>query len=144
MKKRKGNPENIKAHRFKPGQSGNPGGRPKKTPLTDELRKLANDPKNSEAAAKALFKFIRKGSYLHFREVCDRVEGKSKQRIEVTGDEGTAVKVEARLSVGDLFGAIRAIYGLDPDTTPEAAAAALSLPGKLGQRSLAAKDSKKK
>jgi hypothetical protein len=33
----------MEANKWQPGQSGNPGGRPKKTPITDELRALMEE-----------------------------------------------------------------------------------------------------
>jgi hypothetical protein len=49
------------ATRFKPGKSGNPGGRPKKKPLTEALEKIYSDPEECMAAARALAKKARAG-----------------------------------------------------------------------------------
>jgi len=43
-KRIRGNPEKTKPYRFQPGQSGNPGGRPKKFPVTDMLREILEQP----------------------------------------------------------------------------------------------------
>jgi hypothetical protein len=72
------------AHRFKPGQSGNPGGRPKDKPVTDALRRLIvrrvpNDAEHrtyAEVLAQALVHAALKGKTEAAREVLDRVEGR--------------------------------------------------------------------
>ena len=49
--KRRGNPENLKPYRFKPGESGNPGGRPK-SPFADAARRVAVTRGNSGRVVK--------------------------------------------------------------------------------------------
>ncbi len=83
--------DNLKPYRFQPGQSGNPGGRPKKTPLTDALRALLEkaapgalkDKDYARAIAEALARRAARGDVSAIREVCDRVEGKPKQAVEL-------------------------------------------------------------
>jgi hypothetical protein len=70
-----------RATQFKPGNPGGPG-RPKKTPLTDALRRILDVEHNADALAMALFRKAKKGSYQEFREIADRVEGKVSQREE--------------------------------------------------------------
>lgn len=68
---------------FKPGQSGNPGGR-RKPIMRDMLLKLglsehARDPKGRtylELASNAVILTAIDGSVTAFREVCDRIDGK--------------------------------------------------------------------
>lgn len=69
---------------FKPGQSGNPGGRPKGTSVTAELRRLlAEIPEGSEKTraeiiARRLLKFAgrgRAGDASYAKEVLNRTEG---------------------------------------------------------------------
>ena len=70
---------------FKPGQSGNPGGRPKKKPLTELYERILADPKNLAAIEKAVVKALSNGSMamvLLLREITDRVEGKVTQPVE--------------------------------------------------------------
>ena|ERR1700686_3700373 len=84
---------------FLPGVSGNAGGRPRKTPVTDALRKmLEEDPKLAMRAAKALFAqvFRKNGPVVQaFREIADRVDGKSAERVEVTGEDGEAIQFKS-------------------------------------------------
>jgi hypothetical protein len=83
-----GNPniaEIGKPYRFQPGNPGSPG-RPRKTPLTDELRGLVEelDPRTRRKIARRMAEEITKkalkGSVQHFSEIADRVEGKPLQR----------------------------------------------------------------
>ena len=98
---RRGNPEKIRPHQFKPGQSGNPGGRPKTTPLTDALCELLDKPYTGDAhhrtlaqvIADALVKRAAKGSVAHFNAVADRVEGRPRQMMELGGPGGGAIPI---------------------------------------------------
>lgn len=92
---------------FKPGQSGNPGGR---TPISpeermmkenftqsfamlgnktiEEIKQLASDPKQPAPiaiAAKALEWAFKKGNPAMYREIWDRTVGKVKQDVELSG-----------------------------------------------------------
>jgi hypothetical protein len=105
-------PENLREHTWKPGQSGNPNGRPKAMPITDAYRKwgskpaLEVNPRMVEAlrskgfevdddatfadvAALAQWVEASKGKTPAISEIADRMEGKAIQRIEHTGaDQG--------------------------------------------------------
>ena len=59
-KSRRGNPDKIKPFAFKPGQSGNPGGRPKRD-LAAEIAREAFE-KDPEAIAEAMHKQLKKGN----------------------------------------------------------------------------------
>ena len=63
---------------WKPGQSGNPSGRPKSKPITDALL-AAVDPK---AFAEKLVSLAMRGDIRAISEVLDRIEGKAQQSIE--------------------------------------------------------------
>lgn len=98
--------EALRAHAWKPGQSGNPNGRPRKLPLTDDLAKVMASPIPNDIRAKlkkrgitipvgATYSFViaqrladRAVDEVHVpsvREIADRVEGKPTQRIEFEG-----------------------------------------------------------
>lgn len=83
------NPENIVPHSFKPGQSGNPNGRPKKLPKIDDLLAdiLGNEEdKDSEAHAilMGLVKQAKGGNVKAAEILLDRAYGKAKQSIDHT------------------------------------------------------------
>lgn len=100
--KKRGNTANLKP--FKPGQSGNPGGRPKKKPITEMYERILSDPENVAAIEKATISALRKGNMamvLQLREMADRTEGKVTQPIEadVTVNLADAI-AEARKRAG--------------------------------------------
>ena len=78
-------------HRFKPGQSGNPGGRPKTKLITQAYRELLEqlDPKEkitlAQLLAKKTVEQARKGSLAALKEITDRTEGKSVQPLSHSG-----------------------------------------------------------
>lgn len=105
---KRGGAGNLAAHRFQPGQSGNPGGRPKKLPITDYVRNQLDqripetmrdrlppfflDVYGRDATFGHLvaFKMIAKawaGDLGAIREVLDRVEGKVAHKV--AGGDGT-------------------------------------------------------
>jgi hypothetical protein len=77
-----------------------------------DLKVNAKDPVPI-AIAKMVAREALKGKVAAAAELANRVEGTPTQRHELGGPDGIAVKVEAKLSIGDLFGAIRTIYGLE-------------------------------
>lgn len=89
--KHRGNTDNLRPP-WKPGESGNPAGRPKGKSITDELRKLVEDGKNGHDVAKALAevatKYAAKGDFRFWNAIVDRLEGPVKQRHEHTGEGG--------------------------------------------------------
>ena len=85
------------ATQFRKGQpSPNPGGRPKKTALTEALREMLAQPVRgaalgktyAEAIAEALLRQARKGNVQAAREVMDRTEGKARQALDLTSSSG--------------------------------------------------------
>ena len=77
----------LDPYKFKPGQSGNPSGRPKKKPITEMYERILNDPKNIAALEKAVNKALSRGQMamvLQLKEMTDRVEGKVTQPIEAS------------------------------------------------------------
>lgn len=85
--------EPIIIHRWKPGQSGNPGGRPK----TDWAKLIARAvfENNSEALYKAYTKAALKGNAYAFKELADRAYGKLKERVEYDLSEYKEVSEQA-------------------------------------------------
>lgn len=75
---------------FKPGQSGNPNGRPKKLPEIDKLLAdvLGEDGENNEAKAilKALVVKAKRGDTRAAEILLDRAYGKAKQHIAIEGE----------------------------------------------------------
>ena len=75
---------------WQPGcPSPNPGGRPRKTPLTDLLREVCDDPKQAKeiiggilSAAKRKSAKSASATVSAFREIADRVDGPVVQRVE--------------------------------------------------------------
>ncbi len=77
-------PEALEKNLWKPGQSGNPSGRPKKKPITELYEEILNDPEEMSKLRESIVKMLRKGNMatvLHLREMTDRVEGKVTQPI---------------------------------------------------------------
>jgi len=92
----KSNPvRGSEATRWKQGQSGNPGGRPKLAPLSQAARELLNSPVPNDPAGRTyaelivwkLAKKALRGDVGAARELADRAEGKSRQAIEVQAQD---------------------------------------------------------
>ncbi len=81
--------EHLAPHRFQKGKSGNPGGRPKGSSITAELRELLDNEHNGKRVAsivaELLLKGALKGSLPHLKEVLDRAEGKATDRVHISG-----------------------------------------------------------
>src|SRR4051812_2849122 len=78
-------PEQLLRNQWKPGQSGNPGGKPKKKPVTELYEEMLSDPDLVADLRNAIAKAIKKGNMamvLQVKEMTDRVEGKVTQPIE--------------------------------------------------------------
>ena len=73
---------------WKPGQSGNPGGRPKGSGVTDRLRTILSQGDNgkdvAEALVQAALKAAKNGDFRFWKEIVDRVDGPVKQQIEAS------------------------------------------------------------
>ncbi len=84
-------PEELRPYTWKPGQSGNPKGRPKTTPLTDALLKALNDKKKSQRIANALIAVASDKEspkqVQAFAEIRDTVEGKPQSDGQSSGPQ---------------------------------------------------------
>jgi hypothetical protein len=92
--KRHGRIENLRP--WKPGQSGNPGGRPRKRLIDRELEELLSDSDSSlaNAIARALLVRARKGDLKAIQLVVERTEGRPRQAVEVSGPDGNRIALE--------------------------------------------------
>lgn len=102
------------------GVSGNPGGRPKKLPITDVLLALLDSSCKADVKARsfgeliglALVKKAVKGDVRAITEIIDRAEGKPRQRIEQSGPDGGPIpydipdtREEVERQLAELIGA---------------------------------------
>ena len=69
--------------RFKPGQSENPGGRPKKDIVSEIAQRVFEE--NADAIYRAMLKALLKGDPEVFAVLADRAFGKCSQRVENPG-----------------------------------------------------------
>ena len=77
----------------KPGETRNPGGRPKRKPFLEAIIKhMEEHPEDVPAAIKSAFQQSKRGSIAHLRELADRTDGPVKQQIEHTGEDGGPVE----------------------------------------------------
>jgi hypothetical protein len=92
----------MQAAQWKPGESGNAGGRPKKTPITDALRALIEEPyggnqkrfkglTNARVLAITMYEQAIAGDLGAAKEIADRVQGKVAIRQELSGPDGSAI-----------------------------------------------------
>src|SRR5262249_28738519 len=84
-------PGNKLGKRYKPGESGNPNGRPKRTRLTEALlaqleQTAPNEDTVAECIARALILEALKGNVQAIREIGDRTEGKPRQQLDVNAN----------------------------------------------------------
>lgn len=97
-------PPAMEANKWKPGQTGNAGGRPKKKPITEIFERIMNDPTMVAEFEKAISNSIKKGGMagvMYVREAADRLEGKVTQPIEANVTVNLAEAIaEARKRAG--------------------------------------------
>ena len=87
---------------WKPGQSGNPGGRPKRDLAAEISRAIFEQ--DSEAITRAFAAELKKGNARVFSALADRAYGKPRQQIEFAGEDGGPVQtsiVVQFVSTGD-------------------------------------------
>jgi hypothetical protein len=76
------NPQNVIPHQFKPGQSGNPGGRPKGRRAVDDLLDLIQEKGADRAVAVKWLEAILAGDFRYMKEYLERKDGKVPDRIQ--------------------------------------------------------------
>jgi hypothetical protein len=92
------NPKML-AYQFKPGESGNPSGRPKRLPISDALRELMEQPysgrekrfrglSNAQVLAVRMFELAIAGDVAAAKECALRVDGAVTVRQQLSGPEG--------------------------------------------------------
>jgi hypothetical protein len=85
-------------NQFKPGQSGNPNGRPKKLPELDQLMADVLGEENGEVWAEKILKALRRkaaaGDIRAAEVLLNRGYGMPKQKIELDGEVEINVKVQ--------------------------------------------------
>ena len=90
------------ASQFKPGESGNPSGRPRKSPVSDALRELLDQEytgrerrfkgmTNGCVLATRLFEMAIAGDLGAAKEVADRIQGRAPQSVTMGGPDGGAI-----------------------------------------------------
>lgn len=95
---------------YKPGQSGNPGGRPKKEWTMTGLIKDALDLEDEQGVprkvtiAKKLSELASKGDMIAIKEINNRVDGMSVQKNILAGDEDNPISI-------DISGVLNKVYG---------------------------------
>ena len=86
-------------YQFKPGQSGNPKGRPPKLPrLDDLLADILGEEKDGQTATEAILKRIRlqatQGNLKAAEMLLERAYGKARQAVEITGKDGAPIELK--------------------------------------------------
>ena len=83
-------PGNQLGKQFRPGESGNPTGRPTERPLTVALRDAldANDGELVETLAQVAIDKAKGGDFRYFKEIMDRVDGKVTDKVQHDGQLG--------------------------------------------------------
>ena len=100
-RQREANGRFLPGHRqgFKPGQSGNPAGRPpRESCLSDAIWDQLNEGDNLEAIAKEAVARAKAGDFRFLAEFLDRFEGKVESKIELGGKDLRIVVERANAS----------------------------------------------
>lgn len=92
-KKKRGDSARIAAWQWKPGQSGNPGGRPK----NDVARQIAQAAfeNNPELVYSGLVKQMKRGNGFVFQVAADRAYGKLTDKMELNAGEELLLRLMA-------------------------------------------------
>ena len=83
------NPDPSPQTRFTPGHSGNPGGRPRRKPLTEWARRICDEPAhqgaeqtNAEMVVRMMFDLAKAGDIAAAKLLWSYLEGPPTQRVE--------------------------------------------------------------
>lgn len=94
---------------FKPGQSGNPGGRPKGKSLTALLRERLDevDPATGKTIAEMVVEgwvnAARDGNVPAIKEALDRTEGKVPDKLETKNDTNVTVNLQLKAGLDKVY-----------------------------------------
>jgi hypothetical protein len=102
----------LKPYHWKPGQSGNPNGRPKSNPVTEAYRdileaRIPGDPDErtfAQAIAQVMLEGALLGSVKATREITDRVEGRARQSLEINTPAGRPLEVNVTSALDKVYG----------------------------------------
>ena len=112
VKGQSGNPDKV----FKKGESGNPNGRPVTKPIEEAFQEFlyqfakskdGQERQRLDVLMARLFADAANGNVKASTELLNRAFGKSKQRNEHTGPDGTPVQIEAKTDPETLAEAMR-------------------------------------
>lgn len=83
--------EHLKATQWKPGQSGNPKGRPPRPSFLDVLAHELGEPEDLKAIVQKYLALCKKGDLKALIDLADRLDGKATQRTEYAASDGTEI-----------------------------------------------------
>jgi len=79
--------EHLEPYQWKPGQSGNPSGRPKKLPITEAFQRIFSDPVESEQFIRSIMASKSQiARVMIVEKAAERLEGKVTQPVEHSGE----------------------------------------------------------
>src|ERR1017187_6666181 len=87
----------MEANKWKPGQSGNPSGRPKRKPISELYERMMQEPEFMESVENSIRKMVTSGrmvGQLQLKEMAERIEGKITQPIDMELNVSLADRME--------------------------------------------------
>lgn len=102
-------PRRANLRPFKPGQSGNPGGRPKGKSLTALLRERLDevDPATGKTIAEMVVEgwinAARDGNVPAIKEALDRTEGKVPDKLETKNDTNVSISLHLKAGLDKVY-----------------------------------------